>query len=113
MAEFPRTFQEAIRYTPIAMGLAEKTGGAPFLTAALVIATGVFGAMILSPLMRALQITDGKAFGMAAGLAAHGIGTARAFQIDATAGAFAGIAMGLNGALTGVILPILRPWLGF
>ncbi len=98
---------------PIAMGLAEKTGGAPFLTAALVIATGVFGAMILSPLMRALRITDRRALGMAAGLAAHGIGTARAFQIDAAAGAFAGIAMGLNGALTGVILPILRPWLGF
>jgi putative effector of murein hydrolase len=50
---------------------------------------------------------------MAAGVAAHGIGTARAFQIDSTAGAFSGIAMGLNGALTGVILPFLRPWLGF
>ena len=49
---------------------------------------------------------------MAAGLSAHGLGTARAFHIDSTAGAFAGIAMGLNGALTSLILPILRPWLG-
>jgi len=98
---------------PIAMGLAEKTGGAPFLTAALVIATGIFGAIVLSPLMRLLRITDKEAVGMAAGVAAHGIGTARAFQIDSTAGAFSGIAMGLNGALTGVILPFLRPWLGF
>ena len=82
------------------MGLAEKLGGAPFLTAALVIATGVFGAIILTPLMRALRITDPAAIGMAAGLASHGVGAARAFQIDSTAGAFAGIAMGLNGAFT-------------
>lgn len=98
--------------SPIAMGLAEQLGGAPFLTAALVIATGVYGAMILSPLMRLLRIKDPAAIGMAAGLASHGVGAARAFHIDSTAGAFAGIAMGLNGALTSVILPILRPWLG-
>jgi predicted murein hydrolase (TIGR00659 family) len=97
---------------PIAMGLSEKIGGAPFLTTALVIATGIFGAVSLTPLMRLLRITDPAAVGMAAGLSAHGIGTARAFHIDSTAGAFAGIAMGLNGALTSVILPFLRPWLG-
>jgi predicted murein hydrolase (TIGR00659 family) len=98
--------------SPIAMGLSEKLGGAPFLTSAMVIVTGVFGAAILSPLMRLLRIRDPAAIGMAAGLASHGIGAARAFHIDSTAGAFAGIAMGLNGALTSVILPILRPLLG-
>jgi predicted murein hydrolase (TIGR00659 family) len=98
--------------SPIAMGLAEKLGGAPFLTATLVIATGVYGAMILTPLMRLLRIKDPAAIGMAAGVASHGVGAARAFQIDSTAGAFAGIGMGLNGALTSLILPILRPWLG-
>jgi predicted murein hydrolase (TIGR00659 family) len=98
--------------SPIAMGLAERMGGAPFLTAALVIATGVFGAVILSPLMKALRIRDPAAIGMAAGLASHGVGAARAFHIDSVAGAFAGIGMGLNGALTSVILPILQPWLG-
>ena len=97
---------------PIAMGLSEKLGGAPFLTTALVMATGIFGAVILSPLMKLLRIGDPAAIGMAAGLSAHGLGTARAFHIDSPAGAFAGIAMGLNGALTSLILPILRPWLG-
>ena len=76
------------------------------------IATGVFGGVILTPLMRALRITDPAAIGMAAGLASHGIGAARAFQIDSTAGAFAGIAMGLNGAFTSVILPLIRPLIG-
>lgn len=98
--------------SPIAMGLSERLGGAPFLTTALVMATGIFGAMILSPLMKLLRIKDPAAIGMAAGLASHGVGAARAFHIDSTAGAFAGIAMGLNGALTSVILPILQPWLG-
>lgn len=97
---------------PIAMGLSERIGGAPFLTAALVIATGILGAIILTPLMKWMRITDSAAIGMAAGVSAHGIGTARAFHIDSTAGAFAGIAMGLNGALTSLILPFLAPWLG-
>lgn len=98
--------------SPIAMGLSENLGGAPFLTAALVIVTGVFGAMILSPLMKLLRIKDPAAIGMAAGVASHGIGAARAFHIAPLAGAFAGVGMGLNGAFTSLILPMLRPLLG-
>jgi predicted murein hydrolase (TIGR00659 family) len=98
--------------SPIAMGLSEQLGGAPFLTTALVIVTGVLGALMLSPLMRLLRINDSAAAGLAAGVASHGIGTARAFHIDSVAGAFGGIGMGLNGAFTSLILPILRPFIG-
>jgi putative effector of murein hydrolase len=49
--------------------------------------------------------------GFAAGLAAHGIGTARAFQVNALAGTFAGVALGLNGLLTAILVPLLLPWL--
>jgi putative effector of murein hydrolase len=55
------------------------------------------------------KIHDHRAMGFALGLAAHGLGTARAFQISQTAGAFAGIAIGLNGLMTAFILPILLP----
>ena len=79
--------------TPIAMSLAKAYGGLPALTAVFVIITGVFGAMVVTPLMNALGIRDFAARGFAAGLAAHGIGTARAFQVDPLAGAFAGIAL--------------------
>jgi predicted murein hydrolase (TIGR00659 family) len=95
--------------TPIAMSLAEGLGGVPTLTAVLVIVTGIFGAMVLTPLMRLQRVSDPAAVGFAAGLAAHGIGAARAFQIDATAGAFAGIGLGLNGAMTAVLLPVVLP----
>lgn len=93
--------------TPIAMAIAEEIGGLPSLTAALVILTGIVGAMVASPLLDLIGIRDPKARGFATGVAAHGIGTARAFQIDELSGTFAGIAMGLNGLATAVLVPML------
>ena len=80
----------------VAMAVTEALGGAPPLTAVLVIATGILGAVIVTPLMNALGVTDYAARGFAVGLASHGIGTARAFAVDPVAGVFAGLAMGLN-----------------
>lgn len=96
---------------PVAMGIAEKLGGEPSLTAVLVILTGVVGAVIVTPLMNALRIRDFAARGFAVGLASHGIGTARAFVVDPLAGTFAGIAMGLNAILTSILTPLLVHWL--
>ena len=97
--------------TPIAMSLAKSNGGIPSLTAAFVVLTGIFGGIVVTPLMNLLRIRDYAARGFAAGLAAHGIGTARAFQVDPLAGAFAGIALGLNGAVTSIVTPIILPGL--
>ncbi|WP_397542495.1 LrgB family protein [Roseovarius salis] len=90
---------------PVAIGIAEQLGGLPTLTAALVILTGIIGAVIVTPLMNGLRVTDWRARGFSVGVAAHGIGTARAFQVNETAGAFAGIGMGLNALLTAIIAP--------
>ena len=94
----------------VAMGISEGLGGIPALTAVLVILTGLIGAVIVTPLMNALGMTDYAARGFAAGLAAHGIGTARAFVVDEVAGTFAGIAMGLNAVLTAILVPIILAW---
>jgi putative effector of murein hydrolase len=40
------------------------------------------------------------------GTAAHGIGTARAFQVNELAGAFSSLAMGLNALATAVLVPV-------
>jgi predicted murein hydrolase (TIGR00659 family) len=96
---------------PIAMGIAEKIGADPALTAVLVILTGITGAIVVTPLMNALRLKNYAARGFAAGLAAHGIGTARAFHVNELAGTFAGIALGLNGLLTAILVPLLLPWL--
>lgn len=95
----------------IAMAISENMGGRPALTAVLVITTGVMGAVIVSPLMNALKIRDYAARGFAVGLTSHGIGTARAFAVDEIAGTFAGIAMGLNGVTTALVVPVLLGWL--
>ncbi len=91
----------------VAMAISSRLGGDPALTAVLVILTGILGAIIVTPLMNMMRVTDKRARGFAAGLTAHGIGTARAFQVDPLAGTFAGIAMGLNALLTAAIAPLL------
>jgi predicted murein hydrolase (TIGR00659 family) len=93
--------------TPIAMGIAEKIGGLPSLTAVLVVITGVLGAVMGRSILNALRVEDPAVRGFATGIAAHGIGTARAFQESEVAGAFSALAMGLNGVLTAVMLPYL------
>lgn len=98
--------------TPIAMAVAEKLGGLPALTAVLVITTGIIGAISARTLFNAMRIDSHAVRGFALGLASHGIGTARALQVSAEMGAFAGLGMGLNGILTAVLAPILlQPFL--
>lgn len=92
---------------PIAMAITESLGGIPALAAVLVVMTGILGAVIVTPLMNAMGVTDFAARGFAVGIASHGIGTARAFQVSEEAGTFAGVAMGLNGALTATVFLLL------
>ncbi|MEQ8965962.1 MAG: LrgB family protein [Azospirillaceae bacterium] len=102
--------------TPVAMGIAERLGGLPSLTAVFVILTGILGAMGATWTLNALRIKDWRARGLATGVAAHGIGTARAFAVSEVAGAFSSLAMGLNALATAILLPLaaalLAGWLG-
>lgn len=91
---------------PVAMGITERLGGLPSLTAVLVILTGILGAMIGPAIMNALGIRSWPARGLAMGTASHGIGTARALQVNELAGAFSGLAMGLNALATALLLPL-------
>jgi predicted murein hydrolase (TIGR00659 family) len=92
---------------PVAMGITDRLGGLPSLTAVLVILTGIFGAMSATFILNRLGVKDWAARGLAVGTASHGIGTARAMQVNEMAGAFAGLAMGLNALATALLLPVL------
>ena len=96
---------------PVALGISEAVGGIPTLTAVLVILTGVIGAIVVTPMMNLMGIRDWRARGFAVGVAAHGIGTARAFQVNEQAGAYAGVGMALNALLTSLIVPAFVYWL--
>ncbi len=95
---------------PVAMGITEQLGGFPSLTAVLVITTGILGAVLGPYLLDLLRIRDWPSRGLAIGTASHGIGTARALQVNEVAGAFSGLAMGLNALATAVLLPIVWYW---
>jgi predicted murein hydrolase (TIGR00659 family) len=90
----------------VAMSISEHLGGIPALTAVLVAITGVLGSIIVTPLMNAMGLRDYAARGFSVGVAAHGIGAARAFAVDPMAGTFAGIAMGLNAILSSLLVPV-------
>lgn len=92
---------------PIAMGVSEQIGGLPSLTAVLVILTGAIGAIFATLVLDLIGVRNWRARGFAVGTAAHGIGVARAFQVHPVAGAYAGLAMGLNGLITALALPLL------
>jgi predicted murein hydrolase (TIGR00659 family) len=92
---------------PVAMGITEQLGGLPSLTAVLVIVTGITGAMLGPHVLKLVGVKDWAAHGLAIGTASHGIGTARAMQVNETAGAFAGLAMGLNALATALLLPLV------
>ena len=92
--------------SPIAMLVAEEIGGAASLAAVFVMITGIVGAMFGFELLRILRITNPAAQGMALGIIAHGIGTARALQESEEAGAFAALAMSVMGVLTAVLMPL-------
>lgn len=96
---------------PVAMAIAERLGGLPSLTAVLVIASGILGATMATPLLNVAGVRDWAARGLAVGLTAHGIGTARAFQVHPVAGTFAGVAMAASTVITAALVPLLVPLL--
>lgn len=92
---------------PVGMGIAEKNGGIATLTAAFVVITGVLGAMLGPWVFRLMRLKDDRVAGIAMGVTAHGLGTAKSFQISAQMGAFAGLAMALSAFIAAIILPWL------
>ncbi len=93
--------------TPIAMGIAEQIGGQPSLAAVFVLLTGLSAIVLMGPAMHLARVTDMRAQGLAAGMAGHGLATARMLMVSETAGAFGGLAIGLNGVITAIVVPVL------
>ncbi|MFM1651424.1 CidB/LrgB family autolysis modulator [Brevibacillus sp. B_LB10_24] len=93
--------------TPIAMGVSERIGGVPTLTAVFVIITGLAGALIGPWLIRLLRIHSEVARGVLLGTSAHGAGTSKAFEISQVAGTISSISM----ILAALITLCAAPWM--
>lgn len=101
------TLQPKSVTTPIAMGISEKNGGIPSLTAVIVVAVGIFGSIVGPAVMKVLGIESRIAKGLALGASSHGVGTAAAIQRGAVEGALSGLAIGLMGIMTAILVPVI------
>jgi predicted murein hydrolase (TIGR00659 family) len=90
---------------PIAMGVAERIGASPTLTAVFTVTTGILGAALGRYVLDALRQREWWLRGFAIGVAAHGLGTSRAFSVNPEAGAYASLAMGLHGVIGAIAIP--------
>lgn len=107
------TLQPKSVTTPIAMGISEKNGGIPSLTAVIVVAVGIFGSIVGPAVMKVLGIESRIAKGLALGASSHGVGTAAAIQLGAVEGALSGLAIGLMGIMTAILVPVISYLLSF
>ena len=102
---------------PIAMGIAERLSVSPTLTAVFTVITGMLGAILAPYILNAIKMHQWWIRGTAIGVGAHGLGITRAFSVNQEAGIYASMAMGLNGVISAIGLPIVltyfRSYLGF
>ncbi len=96
--------------TPIGIELSAQLGGVPSITVAMIVLTGIFGAVAGPAFCRLFGITDPVAVGLSMGTASHALGTTRAMELGETQGAMSGLSIGLAGLITVFLAPLL---LGF
>ena len=92
---------------PIAMGVAERMQVSPTLTAVFAVTTGILGAVLARFVLDAVGSRAWWQRGFAIGVAAHGIGTSRAFSVSQEAGSYSSLAMGLHGILGAILIPLV------
>ena len=91
--------------TPIAMSIAERSGA---IAAVVVIVVGIFGGLVGPFILERLGIKSRIARGLALGSAAHGLGTAKAMELGAVEGAISGLAIGVMGIMTAILVPVIE-----
>lgn len=94
--------------TPIAMNLAEHAGGVPSLAAVFVVICGLFGGLVGPLVLRRIGVKSRIAKGLALGSASHALGTAKAMEMGALEGAISGLAIGIMGIMTALLIPFVE-----
>lgn len=97
--------------TPIAMSISLQSGGDVSLTAIIVLFCGIFGSIVGPPILKLFGVKSSLAKGLAMGASAHGVGTARAMEMGMIEGAISGLAIGLMGVMTALLIPVVNQFL--
>ena len=91
--------------TPIAMEVTQVLGGIPSLTAAIVVITGLIGAIVGFKTLSVSHVNNPMALGLSMGAASHALGTSAAMDRDQFVGAYASLGLTLNGIFTALLTP--------
>lgn len=93
--------------TAIAVDISANIGGIKSITVLSVIISGITGAIVAPFVCKIFKIKSPLAVGLGIGTSSHAVGTSKAIEMGETEGAMSGLAIGIAGALTVVLLPIL------
>ena len=93
--------------TPIAMEVTQVLGGIPSLTAAIVVITGLIGAVIGFKTLSVGHVRNPMALGLSMGAASHALGSSAAMDRDQFVGAYASLGLTINGILTALFTPAI------
>ena len=89
--------------TAISMDVSRELGGIATLTGAIVILTGIVGALAAETVCKVFRITNPIAKGIGIGTASHAVGTSKALEIGEVEGAMSGLAIGICGIVTVIV----------
>ena len=92
--------------TAMGIVLSGNNGGIEALTTAVIIVTGIIGALTGSILCKVFRITDPIAQGVAFGTASHVVGTSRANELSPLTGAVSSLSLACAGIMTAVVFPL-------
>lgn len=98
--------------TAIGMEISKEIGGIVSLSVAVIVLTGITGAVIGPGLLKLFRISDDVAQGIAIGTASHAVGTSKAMELGETQGAMSGLSIGIAGIATVILVPLLIGLLG-
>lgn len=93
--------------TAIGMEISREIGGIVSLSVAVIVLTGITGAVIGPALLKLFRISDHVAQGVAMGTASHAVGTSKAMELGETQGAMSGLSIGIAGIATVILVPLL------
>lgn len=93
--------------TPIGLEMSKIIGGILPITIVGIMITGITGAVLAPTICKVFKIRSGLARGIAIGASSHAVGTSKAIEMGEVEGAMSGLAIGLTGIATIVVLPII------
>ncbi|MGM0509086.1 MAG: LrgB family protein [Fusobacteriota bacterium] len=93
--------------TPIGLEVSKNIGGLRGITVIAIVLTGIFGATFMPLMTRIFGFKNKIAIGVATGTSSHALGTSRAIEVGEVEGAMSGLAIGIAGLVTTLIIPLM------